>query len=168
MWARKSTDQIYSLSKVKTGINKSPTDAAVQAMKAKYLIGAVRYMRDSTIEKFFIKQKQRIGDALDEIDNALPNMPTTGGKTPWAHQGLKKLWDEYMDDAFKKAKSRTDNTMSTMLTALERKWVLTGKKPAGAKGKGAAAQTTLIRQIKALKTEWAKQKRAGGWKQPNW
>ena len=168
MWTRKSTNQIYSLSKVKTAIRKSPTDAAVQAMKAKYLIGAVKYMRDSTIERIFVDQKQRIGVALDQIDNALPTMPTAGGKTPWAHQDLKKLWDEYMDDAFKKAKSRTDNTMNIMLTALETKYVLTGKKPTGVKAKGSAAQTTLVRQIKALKTEWTKQKRGVGWTKPNW
>ncbi|KAL1606402.1 hypothetical protein SLS60_003805 [Paraconiothyrium brasiliense] len=170
MWTRKKTNQIYGLTKAKTAIRRNPTDAATQAMRAKYLLGAVKYMKDSTVERYFIAQKKRIGEALDQIDNALPNAPTNKGRKPWTKQDLKKHWNEYMNDAFTKAKSRTDNTMDTMIAELEAKWVMAGaKKPAGAKGKTSTAQTTLVRQIKALKSEWLKQKRGpNAWTQPNW
>lgn len=169
MWSSKNTNRIYGHAKALTSIRKSPTDAAAQVIRAKYLIGAVKYMKDSTIEGYFIKQKKRIGVALDEIDTALPTVPTKNNMNPWQKQNLKNHWDTYMDDAFQKAKLRTDSTMEYFLDELMKKWVLTQvKQPAGAKGKTATnAKNDLVRQIKAVKSEWTKTKRSP-WTKPNW
>lgn len=169
MWSSKSTVQIYGHTKALASIKRSPTDAAAQAMRAKYLVGAVKYMKNKQIEGFFVKQKKRIGVALDEIDKALPTVPTKNGLNPWQTQNLKTYWDTYMDDAFDKAKQRTENTMQFFIDNLMKKWVLTPvKQPAGAKGKiTPAAKNDLIRQIKALRTEWTKTKRAA-WTKPSW
>lgn len=169
MWSSKSTDRIYGHKKALTLMKKNPTEAAAQAMRAKYLLGAVKYMRSKTIEGYFAEQKKRIGTALDEIDNALPGVTPNGGMNAWQKQDLKKKWDAYMDDAFDMAKKRTDNTMTFFLNNLQTKWGNPAKAPAGGKGKttGTAGQKDLARQIKALRTQWTKTK-ISTWTKPNW
>jgi hypothetical protein len=156
MWTFKDTDQIYDVDKAVKDIDRGATDAAVQAIRAKALLGAQKYHKNPIVKQFLIDQKKRIGVALDEIDQALPNSPPLAGHTAWQHQGLLNLWNTYMDEAFRNAKLRTDNTMDKMVDALESKWVIR-----------AARNDALGRWIKALRTEWRKEKRSG-WHQPSW
>jgi len=158
MWTRKTTNQIYDLTDARRSINRNQNDAAVEAVRVKALLGAQKYHKNPLVKQYFVAQVQRIRDALDEIDQALPNHPPAAGHTAWQRQGLRNLWIKYMNEAFTLAKSRTDNTMNTMLSALETKWVKRANTP---------KNDNFKRTIRALRTEWRKEKRSG-WTRPNW
>jgi len=117
------------------------------------------------INQFFIDQKQRIGNTLDELDNELPNHQPAPGHTPWQNQGLRNLWNTYMDEAFDKANLRTKNTMDEFLRALENEWVRPTERQ-GKTGKPRGTNNAFAQQIRALATEWRKEKRSE-WRRPN-
>lgn len=159
MWATKSKNQVYNLDKSSENIKRDRNAAQVEALKVKALLGAQKYHKDIIITSFLIDQKKRIGVALGQIDQELPNHPVPG-QAAWQPQGLEALWNKYMDEKFAEAKSRTINTMDTLITELQNKYV----KPDKVGGKNS---DPFAIQIRRLATEWRKEKRAG-WSKPAW
>lgn len=152
MWRNKETKGIYDDSKLTKYLNGTPKDARVLALKLKYVMGARKYQKDPVIARHLGEQKKRIGTILGQIDTGLPKQ-----NPAWQKQDLEKLWNQYMDQHFLDAKSRTDYTMNTWLPKLQNKWV---------KGKpGGASNDQLLRGIKAVQTEWRKEG-ASKWDKP--
>lgn len=158
MWTRKKTNQIYDLPDAIKSIRRNQNEAAVEAVRLKALLGAQKYHKNPLVKQYFVTQVQRIRVALDEIDQALPNHPPANGHAAWQQLGLGNLWIKYMNEAFTIAKRRTDNTMDTMLNELVRTWISSARTP---------KNDDFKRIIKALRTEWRKEKRSG-WTRPNW
>ena len=101
--------------------------AKVALLRLKFLMGARMYMRSPQVHAIFKIQKERIGEVLGKLDTGLPKNPRvsdleTKKYAPWEKQGLKALWDEYMNDRFKKATTRLNNDMETYLELLEKHW----------------------------------------------
>lgn len=161
MWAYKDTNQIYDTKKSIRNIKRSRNDAEVEALRVKALMGAQKYHKNAVITDFLTKQKKRIGTALGQIDQELPNHPVPG-QVAWQPQGLEALWNTYMDEAFANAKSRTIETMDMLITELQNTYVKPDKRPGGK-----ANSDPFARQIRRLATEWMKEKRAG-WSRPSW
>jgi hypothetical protein len=159
MWKVKGTGRIYDTDQVMKLVN-NPLDAPAAIMKLKWLIGARRYMKNPFIANTMEEQVGRIGTILGALDEEMPNHPRTVSKrpqTPWKRQGLKKLWEDYMDERFTQAKARTTFSMDQIVKALEAKYV---------NGKKQTPQTEdLIRKIKTISTEWKKEKRSQ-WNSP--
>lgn len=140
-------------------IQSRPTiDSARQAyFKLKWILGARLYLKNAEIKAIFKKQKERIGDVLDKLDTAMETKPKTNTKGvvmgAWKKQGLKALWDEYMDEKFATAKKRSENDMNKYIRLLEGKWSQT-------KDLDAAENDRLVflLQIRKLKTAWATEK----------
>jgi hypothetical protein len=155
MWSTKdpkTAKGIYADKALGKLLNGTPKDARVLALKLKWVMGARKYQKDPLIARLLGDQKKRIGTILGQIDTELPNHNPT-----WKPQDLEKRWNEYMDQHFLDAKARTDYTLNHYLPLLQNKWV---------KGKpGGASNNELLRGIKALQTEWKKEKRSK-WDRP--
>lgn len=137
MWSNKGQKDEsggpHSEERMKMAIEGSPktaeglAEAKKALIKLKNLMGARQYMRHPTIANIFKKQKERIGDMLDKIDNVLPNHPRNDIKdsktfAPWEPQNLKTLWNEYMDYRFGIAKKRVEIDMDGYLKSLKTHW----------------------------------------------
>jgi hypothetical protein len=137
-------------------------DARKAYLKLKFLYGARKYLQDKEIEAIFKKQVERMGTVLDLLDAEMENRPKetrTGLQDAWKKQGLEALWTEYMNDEFKRAKSRTTNDMDKYIRLLENVW-------SPRKGKaGDKDHTLFFAQIQKLKTTWAAEK-AATWNAP--
>ena len=155
MWSNKSPEKnkfVHDDNALKNLSNGTPKDARVLALKLKYVMGARKYHKDPLIARILGDQKRRIGTILGQIDTELPNH-----NPAWKTQDLEKRWNEYMDQHLIDAKARTDYTLNHYLPLLQNKWV---------KGKpGGASNNELLRRIKALQTEWKKEKRSK-WERP--
>jgi len=131
--------------------------AEVAAMRLKWVMGARMYLKDPTIERYFSRQKWRIGEILHQIDTEMPNHQKTNddGDTfqAWQPQGLRDLWDKYMDQKFATAKSRVDFTMNEYVKALEQRYAK-GRPQAG------TLQWNVQTTTKALATAWRKEGRS--------
>lgn len=161
MWKEKSRPGIYG----KAGLNgqiKRVDKAQTAALRLKWLMGARKYLRDPTIEKYFSLQEWRIGEILDGIDTALPHYPRAANFGVWQRRGLKSLWDQYMDQKFATAVSRTMHTMDTNLKELERRYVPGRRSNQPAHG---TLEYVVMVTVKALSTEWRKEKRSK-WEAP--
>lgn len=103
-------------------------DGAKKALlRLKAVLGARKYMRQKKVSDIFKKQKEEIGKMLDLIDTNLPSYPrkpTKGDRViaSWIKQDLGKHWNEYMDERFKIALTRTHNEMDTYLKLLDHTW----------------------------------------------
>lgn len=150
------TDLIVGTKKTTKIPQARPTvDSARQAyFKLKWILGARMYLNNADIKAIFKKQKERIGDVLDALDTAMETQPkkkTTGEVMgAWKKQGLKALWDEYMEEQLAAAKKRSENDMDKYLRLLEGKW--SQKKDLDA---GENDRLVLLLQIRKLKTAWA-------------
>lgn len=106
-------------------------DAAKDALlDLKYLMGARIYMRDPKIAAIFTKQKDRLGDMLGSLDDALAKPENayyskTKGVTfrQWKPQNLKALWNDFMDESFQEATKRTNKDMNQYLQMFEEEWL---------------------------------------------
>lgn len=67
-------------------------------------------------------------------------------------QGLKALWDEYMEERFVTAKSRSEHDMHKYLRLIEGKWSKT------AADTGENDRLVFMLQVKKLKAAWAAEK----------
>lgn len=154
------TDLIVGTEKATRIPQARPTvDSARQAyFKLKWILGARKYLKDPEIKAIFKKQKERIGDVLGALDIAMEKQPkttTTGAvMEPWKRQGLKALWDEYMDEKFAAAKKRSENDMDKYLRLLEGKWAL--QKDVDAKEND---RVVFSAQIRKLKAAWVDEKK---------
>lgn len=155
MWSKKDAKTakgIYADKALDKLLNSTPKDARILTLKLKWAMGARKYQKDPLIARILGDQKKRIGTILGQIDTELPNHNPN-----WKPQDLEKRWNEYMDQHFLDAKARTDYTLNRYLPLLQNTWV---------KGKpGGASNNVLLRGIKALQTEWKKEKRSK-WDQP--
>ena len=155
------TDLIVGTKKTTKIPQARPTvDSARQAyFKLKWILGARMYLNNADIKAIFKKQKERIGDVLDALDTAMETQPkkkTTGEVMgAWKKQGLKALWDEYMEEQFAAAKKRSENDMDKYLRLLEGKW--SQKKDLDA---GENDRLVFLLQIRKLKTAWAAEKKS--------
>ncbi|OAG02084.1 uncharacterized protein CC84DRAFT_1252184 [Paraphaeosphaeria sporulosa] len=166
-------------------------DSRAAYLQLKWIYGARRYLKHPDIKKIFKIQKERIGGVLDALDTEMENHPKEtkkGTQDAWKRQGLKKLWDEYMDMRFEMAKERSVNDMDTYIRLLENVWLPksgegkdTKKDPKGkgkGKGKGKATsgkahddvnlekdRTVFFAQIKELEKKWLIEK-AEPWNAP--
>lgn len=156
------TDLIVGTKETKTIPQARPTvDSARQAyFKLKWILGARMYLKNAEVKAIFKKQKERIGDVLDALDVAMETQPkklkTTGAvMKSWKKQGLKALWDEYMDEKFAAAKKRSENDMDKYMRLLEGKWALQKDVDANENDR-----VLFFAQIKKLKTAWADEKKS--------
>jgi hypothetical protein len=129
-------------------------DSAREAyFKLKWILGARLYLKNAEIKAIFKKQKERIGDVLDKLDTAMETKPKTNTKGvvmgAWKKQGLKALWDEYMEEKFATTKRRSDNEMNKYIRLLDGKWSRTA--PEAAEND----RLVFLLQMKKLKTAWA-------------
>jgi hypothetical protein len=132
---------------------RSTVDSARQAyLKLKWLLAARLYVKNPEIKAIFKKQKERIGDVLDLLDTEMEKQPKTknGNKLgAWKKQGLKALWDQYMEEKFTTAKSRSKHDMDKYLRLLEGKWSRT------VTGTSENDRLVFALQVKKLKAAWA-------------
>ena len=132
-------------------------DSARQAyLKLKWLLAARLYVKNPEIKAIFKKQKERIGDVLDLLDTEMQNRPKTNNKGEvmgaWEKQGLKALWDEYMEEKFATAKSRSEYDMDKYLRLIEGKW------SRSVTGTQENDRLVFALQVKKLKAAWAAEK----------
>lgn len=117
--------------------NANIDDARQAYLKLKWIYGARQYLKDPHVKSIFKKQKERIGGVLDALDTEMENQPKTNSKgeqqDAWKKQGLKALWDEYMEEKFEMAEKRSKHDMDKYIRLLENVW-LPGKKSKGTKG----------------------------------
>lgn len=115
---------------------KALDQAKLAYLRLKFLMGARMYMRMPQVHAIFKLQKERIGTMLEAIERELTktNLRENDRKTiePWKPQGLKALWDKYMNERFQKAQTRVNTDMDTYLALLEKHWGVKGQasKPA--------------------------------------
>lgn len=117
-------------------------------------MGVRKYMKDPLIKGFFRDQKERIGEALDALDQKLPNQrKVVNGVTQraWTNQGLKAEWDIYMNERFKVGVDRVHNDMDKSLPQLETKY-------AAPKYGGRKKHAVLGDAVTSLLSEWRKEK----------
>jgi hypothetical protein len=136
---------------------RSTVDSARQAyLKLKWLLAARLYVKNPEIKAIFKKQKERIGDVLDLLDTEMEKQPKTKNAGvvmgAWKKQGLKALWDEYMEEKFKTAKSRSEHDMDKYLRLMEGKWSRT------VTGTSENDRLVFALQVKKLKAAWAAEK----------
>ncbi|KAL1591766.1 hypothetical protein SLS60_011765 [Paraconiothyrium brasiliense] len=102
-------------------------DAREAYLKLKWIYGARQYLKSPDIKAIFKKQKERIGGVLDALDTEMENQLKTNSKwevqDAWKKQGLKDLWNEYMDERFERAKTRSENDMNKYIRLLENVWL---------------------------------------------
>ncbi|KAF2706352.1 hypothetical protein K504DRAFT_536572 [Pleomassaria siparia CBS 279.74] len=118
----KMTDKIKGKQRVR---QKKPAPKYINEAKEalailRSLLGARIYMRNPKIAALFKKQKERIGDVLDKLDQEMAKHP--GKLSAWQPQDLKALWDEYMDERFDYANRRTNGDMDKYLKMLTQEW----------------------------------------------
>ncbi|KAF9732388.1 hypothetical protein PMIN06_007464 [Paraphaeosphaeria minitans] len=158
-------------------------DARTAYLRLKWIYGARRYLKHPDIRRVLRIQKERIGGVLDALDIEMENHPKISPKgkhNAWKRQGLKKLWDEYMDEKFQMAKDRSVNDMDKYIRLLENVWLPksgggkdTKKDPKGKAKSGKARSdvnsekdhTVFFAQIKGLKKKWLIEK-AEPWNAP--
>ncbi|KAL1607711.1 hypothetical protein SLS60_002646 [Paraconiothyrium brasiliense] len=161
MWKRKSTPGIFSDLTLRTRLDQTTNvvNARKGALMLKYLLGAQMYMTDRKIANIFAQQKNRVGKVLGQIDRDLPNhqrIVASRQLDPWETIGLQQLWNQYMDEVFAKAKSRTLYTMDKWVRVAEQRW-----------GRGRIPQndphrndkTQLQNAVRAVARKWKVQKR---------
>jgi len=167
---KKITNEITGEPQGKYKLPKDVNNAKLAMQKLRGLMGARKYMRDENIAKIFgkqvsralrgsdisetlannsapILQVNRMGDMIDKLDKALEQQTRTGRGTgtytPWKRQQLKAFWDEYMNERFLVAKTRTFRDMDNYIALLNTHW-----------GKNAPMRN----EIAKLKAEWTKEK----------
>ena len=167
---KKITNEITGEPQGEHKLPKDANNAKLALQKLRSLMGARKYMRDENIAKIFGKQVSRIlhdsgtsetlannfasilqvnrmGNMLDKLDKALEQQTRegrgTGTYTPWKRQQLKAFWDEYMNERFLVAKTRTIRDMDKYIALLDTHW-----------GKNAPMRN----EIAKLKAEWTKEK----------
>lgn len=161
MWHDKRTDVVLAEKKIGDQIKEAAT-ALVAVMRLKWVMGARKYHKNPDIEKIFSKQKWRIGEVLEKIEQAFiaTQRPATGGQVyrPWVRIDLRQRWDDYMNDRFEKAYTRTQNTMDRSIAKLENLYVTPFKgKPQPV---DPSPEYDRMTTIKALASEWRREKRS--------
>lgn len=160
MWKRKSTVGIFSDTTLRTSLQGTN---AVKARKGvlmlKYLLGAQMYMTGRKVSGILAQQKNRIGKVLCQIDQMLPQHRRTVASQQleaWPTMGLQSLWNQYMDETFATAKSRTLHTMDRWVLVAEQRWVMS-KIPLDDPQR--ADKVQVQEAIRAVARKWKAQKR---------
>jgi hypothetical protein len=88
-----------------------------------------------------------MGGMIDKLDKAMENQVrvhrTTGTISSWKSQHLKAFWDEYMNERFLVAQTRTVRDMDKYIALLQAHW---------------AKNAPMRNDIAKLKAEWTKEK----------
>lgn len=106
---------------------------AIQRMRS--LVGGYIYMNDKRVNTIFVNQVNRIGQKLENLEQALPKNPrkvTRGRKggpdhrvvtyDPWKYLDLEKKWYKYMDDIYDRANKKGQEFMNTNLKRLKEEY----------------------------------------------
>jgi len=93
--------------------------------RMRLLLGVRKYLSEDAIRKIFKRQKEGMGNILDELDtNMRSHARVESGTTftPWKKQNFKQQWDSFMDEKWKKAADKHSYTMNHYETELRKKW----------------------------------------------
>lgn len=131
-------------------------------IKLKILMGVRKYMKAPDIKRFFKDQKERIGAALDAIDQELPSHPklnegvgTIKPNKAWVRQGLKADWDTYMNERFALGVKRISHDIDKYLPKLVAKYAAPK-----AGGKEEKIHPELGKGVGALDGAWKNEKKS--------
>jgi hypothetical protein len=171
--------------------NKQPR-TVLQRMRA--VVGAYLYLKEPKVNDIFIKQVDRIGQQLENLENALAKQPRIAErkvKDPkpnednkksvpfhvWKPQKLKEKWFAYVDDVYKKADKKAQDFMKTNIERMEKEYTdakmikqdKIDKEKKDDEKKKLILEKDLREEMKKaipkLKAEWTKSK---DWPKPSW
>jgi len=167
--------------------------AAIQRMRL--VVGTYLYMRETEVNKIFVDQVNRIGNQLENLENALARNPKTvtrKGSTPnaqgviedrvvvfknWPILQLKEKWFKYMNQVYTNANNKGKEFMKENLKQLKAEYndaKLIKQEDVDKQGDHKKQEEMKLEKqlredmkkyIAKLEAEWNK---ANHWSQPGW
>jgi chitinase len=95
-------------------------------MAMRELVGSLEYHRDPAIAALLRRQKERVGTMFHQLDTQyLPqNARVSNGVTftAWQPQGLERRWNEFMNNKFYLALTKTMKVLNSWLSVMQENW----------------------------------------------
>lgn len=138
----------------------------------KDVISALRYMKDSTVNKRLIDQATRVSQRIGDLDkNIMPNFQKTlrNGDTfgKWTSVGMQNRWDKWIKGRAAYGIQKATDYVDQNLEAMRNGYDSQGNRQRANQGTSDEdkALKVLLEKIDKLASEWADYKRAP-WRNP--
>ena len=113
------------------------------------LVGSIEYHRDPVIAGILRVQKERVGRMFGLIDQALTSRPTVVNGmpfAPWQPQDLQGRWNQFMNQKFYLAQTKTTKVINDYLPRLQEVWANQGLRDANVDQPSDGAQVLAQKQ----------------------
>jgi chitinase len=145
MWGVQAINSDETMNKY----NKDTPERAIANIKD--VLSAWKYHVDNDIAQILIRQRDRVGDKLAAIEEALEGL-TYGTYKPYKSLDLKSLWEAWSSGRVARAKKRAEEYMTNYLALLQRSYATDDMRKDAEKAAkdGDGSQAERIEKIDAL------------------